>query len=237
MAICFYCGGNHKTSQCVSLATHQITDAQEAAAEATIDAVEKVGYRVEKVGYRVVEQLEQLQEVGYDVRQAIVELHDFLSWAHCEAKWCMERQINLLTGIHDILKSSRATQANELYEMGLDSFRRHRLPEAFKLLQEARELNPGDYRIHFTLGHIYAQMDNLPETAESFRAAVAYARNNEYKKDALLSLCRALRCLGQVEAAIAAAKEASSVTPNYAPAHYELATCLAERLKRSPTTK
>ena len=69
--------------------------------------------------------------------------------------WRMEKQIELLTGIHDMLKNPRATQADELYKMGVDSFKRHRLADATKLLEEARELNPGDYRIQVTLGHVY----------------------------------------------------------------------------------
>jgi len=231
MVRCFYCLGEHETSQCVSRATDSIRSSQ----KATTEAIGEQTAVIEKLGHTA---LEQMREIGNDlfgglegIRESIEELHDFLSWAHAEITWRMERQIELLTGIHDMLKNPRATQANELYKMGIDSFRRHRLADALKLLQEASELNPGDYRIHITLGHVYAQMDDPSKSLECFQAAVDYARTASYKKDALLLMARALRCLGHIKEAIEAARQASSLVPSYSPAHYELASCLAESLK------
>ncbi len=231
MARCFYCLGEHETSQCVSRATDSITSSQEATTEASREQTAVI----EKLGYRAIE---QMREIGNDllgglngIQGAIEELHDFLSWAHAEITWRMERQIELLTGIRDMLKNPRATRANELYKMGIDSFRRHRLADALKLLQEGSELNPGDYRIHITLGHIYVQMDDSSKALECFQAAVDYARTPSYKKDALLLTGRTFRCLGQIDKAINAARKASSLVPSYSPAHYELASCLAESLK------
>jgi len=228
MAICFYCLGEHATSQCVSKATERITSGQKAAAKTTSDAIQELGYCA----------LKQMREVGYDllgglegIREAIEGLHDFLSWAHSEIIWRMEKQIELLTGIHDMLKNPRATQADELYKMGVGSFRRRRLPDALKLLQEARELNPGDYRVLITLGHTYVWMDEQSEALECFQAAADYARTNAYKSYALLLSARALRCLGQIDEAIKAVKQASDILPSYSPAHYELASCISERLK------
>lgn len=234
MARCFYCLGEHETSQCVSRATDRVISSQKATAKATAEVIEKLGYRT----------LEQLRDVGYDllgglegIREAIEGLNDFLSWAHSEIIWRMEKQIELLTGIHDMLKNPRATQADELYKMGVDSFRMHRLADTLKLLQEARELNPGDYRVLITLGHTYAQMDDSSKALEYFQDAVDYARDNSYKANALLLSARAFRCLGRMDEAIEAAKQASNTLPSYSPAHYELASCIAERLGRSTTTR
>lgn len=141
----------------------------------------------------------------------------------------MEKQISLLTGIHDMLKNPRATQADELFKMGVDSFRRGRFSEALQLLKEARELNPGDYRVLVSLGHTYVRTDNLLAALEAFQAGIAYSRNQNYKRGVLLLACRTLRSLRRMDEAVAYAKEAVSIAPNYLPAFYELACCLAEQ--------
>lgn len=228
MVTCFYCLGKHETSQCISRATQKITSEQERSAEEIAGAIEESSYRVSaqlaEVRYDLVDSL-------HDTQKAIEGLQEFLNWAHSEVVWRMEKQIALLTGIRDMIKNPRATQANELYEMGIDSFRRRRLDDALKLLQEASELNPGDYRVHITLGHIYAQRSDLLKALDCFQVAVAYARAKRYRRDALLLMSRALRCLGRVGEAIEIARQASSIDAMYPPAHYELASCVAENVK------
>lgn len=239
MPTCYYCLGNHSTGQCMALATRKVTSGQEAAGTAVVHATERAGRditeAIERAGYSALEQTDELMwevAAGLDgLREGVKELQDFLEWSHSEVVWRMEKQIALLTGIHDMLKNPRATQSNELFKMGIDSFRRGRLSEALKLLKEARELNPGDYRILVTLGHTYARMDNLQDALEAFQAGIAYARSKDYKKWVLLLACRALRSLGGLEEAIACAREAVAVAPSYSPAHYELAGCLGDRLK------
>ena len=228
MKTCFYCMGNHETGQCTSLAVTKITEATGAAGDRISQAIEKVGFS----GWDKMDHLSLDILGGLDgVRDAVTELQDFLSWAHSEVVWRMEKQIALLTGIHDMLKNPRGTQADELYKMGVDSFKRGRLSEALKLLKEARELNPGDYRILITLGHTHTLTNNEDAALECFKAAVAYARTDDYRKAALLLTCRALRCLGHTDEAITHAKQALSISPQYYAAQYELASCMADKLK------
>ncbi len=224
MARCFYCLGEHETSQCVKQATDRVVSEQHTSTEAIAKAIEAVGYRALEIG----DNLEaELRGIG----GAIWQIHDFLIWAHSETMWRMEKQIQLLTGIHDMIKNPRATQADELFKMAADSLKRRRLSDAERLLLDARDLNPGDYRIHVTVGHVYVQMDDLARAAECFRVAVDYARTSTYRRASLLLASRALRCLGRIDEAVTAATEASSITPEYPAAHYELAGCIAQKLK------
>jgi len=223
---CFYCLGPHETGSCVTRSIRRIKSSREDMSRDIADVIEKWGYRMS-------EQLSKVDPSLLDslsnIEQAIEELHSFLSWAHSEIVWRMEKQIELLTGIHDMLKNPRATQANELYKMGIDSYRNHRLADASRLLLEARDLNPGDYRVHVTLGHIYVQRNAMAEALECFKAAVDYARKSDYRRDALLLVCRASRSLGLIDEAISAAREASSLEPHYPLAYYELAGCIAQK--------
>ncbi len=231
MAKCFYCLGEHESRQCIEHATDRVVSEQHRSTEATEKAVESVSNQI-------AEQTHTIEEVGANldaelssIGDGIWQIHDFLIWAHWENMWRMEKQIQLLTGIHDMIKNPRATQADELFKMAADSLKRRRLADAKRLVLDARDLNPGDYRIHITLGHVYLHMDDFAQAVECFRAAADYARTPTYKRVALLSAARALRCLGQINEAITAATEASSVSPDYPSAHYELACCVAEKLK------
>lgn len=228
MPKCFYCLGEHETSQCLSRATNEIVSGQEEAASIVTDAIEEAGYQtreeLRKVGDRLLGGLD-------GVREAVLGLNDFLSWAHSETIWRMEKEIELLTGIHNMLKNPRATQADELYKMGVDSFKRHRLADSVKLLEEARELNPGDYRIQVTLGHVYMQTDTEDKALECFRAAIDYSRSSNYRRSALLLTARTLRCLERIPEAINALREVTSIQKDYPPAHYELASCIADMFK------
>ena len=232
MTRCFYCLGNHETSQCISYTTQEITSSQEHATEEIANVIDKLGYRISG---QLTEGKNDLVSELSGIQEAIVGLQEFLSWSHSEVIWRMEKQIALLTGIHDMLKNPRAIQANELYKMGIDSFKRHRLNDALKLLHEASGLNPNDYRIHVTLGHIYVQQSDLLKALDCFQAAVDYARTERYERDALLLVSRARRCLGRVTEATQAVRQASSIDATYSPAYYELASCIAENVKATNT--
>jgi hypothetical protein len=143
-----------------------VTATQKSSTTAIVQAVDRVGGDlsdvIETAGYNTLTGLDWITGHLQEINSGIQELLDFLSWSHSEVIWRMEKQISLLTGIRDMLKNPRATQADELFKMGVDSFRRGRSSEAVQLLKEARELNPGDYRVLVTLGHTYAHTDNLP---------------------------------------------------------------------------
>lgn len=229
MAKCFYCLGNHSTNACVKQSIDNVGHNVQETGTDLSDAIGQVSGQLSEINQNLLDGLSR-------VEGSIQQLHTFLLWSQSEVIWRMERQVELLTGIHSMIQNPRATQGNELYKMGADSFKRNRLDDAIKLLLEAREMNPLDYRVHITLGHVYARTGDSTKAKESFQAAVDYARTDEYKKDALLLLCRGLRCLGQTEQAITAARQASLLAPKDSPAHYELASCMTEKLKETDST-
>lgn len=159
-------------------------------------------------------------------------MQDFLDWAHSETMWALEKQIALLTGIHDMIKNPRATEANELYKMARDSFRRRRYDDALNLLRDARQLNPGDYRIHITVGHIYVRKDDLPNALDSFLTACDYARSEKYKRDALLLAARAQRCLGRFNDSCDIIRQVIKLAPTDWTVKYELASTIAGKSGR-----
>ena len=216
MATCYYCLGRHETSQCRSKAADRIVEAQDRGSEEVTRAIAKLGHQT----------LDQLMEANFETSMDLGEIRDAITGL-AEMMWAMEEQTELLTGIHDMIKNPRATQADELYQMGADSFARGRLKDSLDLLGNARDLNPGDYRVLITLGHCHARMDSLTSSADCFGAAADYARASEYVRDAALLQCRALRALGRIGEAAEAALRAVRATPNDAPAQYALASCLA----------
>ena len=220
MMSCFYCTGSHASSSCVSLAVKQGTESIVAEQRATTAELAALEYST----------LEGTAAQTAEIVNAIQELQGFLSWSHAEVIWRMEKQIELLTGIHDMIKNPSATQATELFNMGADSFGRQRYPDALRVLLRARDLNPGDFRVLVTLGHTNVRMDDVPQAAESFEAAADYARTPGYKHDALLLLSRANRSLGMIDEAVPGAEEAVALAPDDAAAHYEVAMCIAARL-------
>ncbi|MDD5339338.1 MAG: hypothetical protein PHG35_08040 [Dehalococcoidales bacterium] len=208
----------------VGSSVDELTSTVEEASSDIVDAIERTNKNT-------IRKLTEIKNGINEVQYSIKELHSFLNWTHSETTWRLEKNIELLTGIRNILESPRATQANELYEMGIDSFKNKRLPDAKKILLEARELNPVDYRILVTLGHVFVQANNLRKAKECFKAALDYSRTDEYKKDACLLLSRAYRCLGKKENAIDYARKATLVDPSYPTAQYELASCIADIIK------
>ena len=223
MATCFYCSGGHNSSRCVSLAVTEGTDRVVAQQEAATAEATDLAYSM----------MEAQAAQTAEIVDAIQELQSFLSWSHSELAWRMEKQIELLTGIHDMIQDPSATQATELFHMGTDSFGRQRYLDALRVLLRDRDLNPGDCRVLVTLGHAYVRMDDIPEAGESFEAAADYARTPGYKHDALLLLSRAHRSLGMADEAVRRAEQAAALVLDDAAAHYEVAMCLAQRLARS----
>ncbi len=220
--------GDHQSSHCASVAVRETTKAIDAGTQVISQVMTE---SLERLGYETQDTLAYLAGDLAAIQADIAGLHDFLHWSHSEAIWRMEQQIELLTGIHDMLKNPSATQVNELYEMAVDSFSRDRFGDAAKLLQRARDLNPGDYRVLVTLGHTCIRMDELSEAVEMFTAAADYARTDEYRKDALLLLSRALRSSGRNGEAVRAARQATALVPDDAPAAYELAAVIAESVQ------
>lgn len=217
MSVCFYCLGEHETSQCVAKAADRITS-----------AIDELGYRSLDELAEIARGIEKVKDEATGVKYAIEEFSDLFKFAHAETIWRMEKQNEILTGIHDIIQNPRATQANELYKMGAECLRRNKADDAMPLLDEAKKLNPLDYRIHVAMGHVYLQGNDIPKAIECFLSAKDYARTNEYRKDALLLISRGYRCLNEKEYAIQALEEALYLMPDEPQVCYELATISEE---------
>ena len=157
MSTCFYCGGSHKTSACYIQAQNQ-----------TVGAIEKIGYQqlsaIDNLSLAHRDSAREMsssfdfmsdrisQSLG-EVVDAIGELADIFEFNHSEMMWQMERQLEVLTGIQNMLENPRATLANELLEMGVNSLKVGMIEESKRLLQEAVEANPLDYRIYIAMGY------------------------------------------------------------------------------------
>ena len=230
MATCFYCLGNHEPWQCqvraIEKAGNRMSSAIEKSGSRSSEGMSSDSWRL---GNELATMADTQREMAQDISDAMCELNESFRLAHAQTMWQMEKQTHLLTGIHDMLKNPRATQSNELYDMAVDSLRRNRLDDSLRLLSDARELNPGDYRVHITMGHILVEKGRYPEARESFRAGSDYARTDKYKKHSLLLTSRVERCMGRFREATDTLREAYSIAPDDPLICYELATAIAAK--------
>lgn len=225
MPTCFYCGGNHKTSACYVQAQNQTTG-----------SIEKIGYQqlsaIDNLARAHRDSAEEMSS-GIDrisdrISQSLGELADIFEFNHAEMMWQMECQLEVLTGIHDMVKNRRATEANELLKMGIAALERDMVTVSLNLLEEAVKLNPLDYRIYITMGHAYLRMDDLKNALDRFEYALKNARTNYYRSYSLLLISRVYYCMGDVKKAMDSAKEAAELSPDYPEAHYQYATYIAQ---------
>lgn len=232
----FHCGGNHKTSACYIQAQNQTTN-----------AIEKIGYQQSSamdnlaLAYRdsVNEMSSNFDHMSDRVSQSlgevvgvIQELTDIFEFNHAEVMWQMERQLEVLTGIRDMVKNPRATEADELLKMGMASLERGMVTESLSLLQEAVKLNPLDYRIYITMGYTYLRMDDLKNARDRFEYALKNARTNYYKSFSILLISRVHYCLEDTKKALDSAKLAVDLSPDYPEAHYQYAAYLSKNRTR-----
>lgn len=236
MSTCFYCGGNHKTSACYIQAQNQTTG-----------AIEKIGYQqlstIDNLALAHRDSAREMsssfdcmsdrisQSLG-EVVDAIGELADIFEFNHSEMMWQMERQLEVLTGIHNMIENPRATLANELLEMGVNSLKVGMIEESKRLLQEAVEANPLDYRIYIAMGYTYLEMDDLKNALDRFEYALKNARTDYYESCSLLLISRVYYCMGDIKKAIDKAKLAVDLSPDNPEVHYQYATYVALNCQR-----
>ena len=227
MPTCYYCLGNHYTIHCPVRAQ-----------ERTTEAIEKLGHRslqsMDEIVSAQMDVADRVVDIGGEISDAIYEheLTDVFRWAHAEEMWYAEKPLEALTGIHDMVKNPRATKADELFKMGVESLNRDMIKESLKLLQDAVEQNPLDYRIYIAMGHAYLRKDDLENALDRFEYALKNARTNYYKSFALLLIARVEYCMGRVEEAAKEVKRAVEFSPYYAEAQYQSVVYEAQRLQR-----
>ena len=227
---CFYClQEGHLTSRCPLRAQERTSEAIEKLGHQSLQSIDEIVSAQRDIAERVVD---IGSEISGEISGAIYELTDAFKFAHAEEMWYAEKQLEVLTGIHDMTKNRRATEADELYRDGINSLSVGRLDDALISFKTAVELYKGDYRVRIAMGHTYIGKDDLPNALESFNAAYDYARKNYYKSYALLLIARAKYCMGKIEEAAKDAKRAVELFPDYAEAHYQYAVYEAQRLQR-----
>ncbi|OYT62739.1 hypothetical protein B6U67_04165 [Methanosarcinales archaeon ex4484_138] len=239
MPTCFYCGGNHHSSACPIRAQNQTTHAIEKMgyqqlstmdnfASAQRASLEVVSNGFDRMSDRVTQSLDEAAD-------AIRELADIYEYSHSEMMWKMEQHLEVLTGIHDMLKNPRATEANEWLEMGVESLKRGMVKESIKLLQDAVDANPLDYRIYIALGHAYLKADDLKNALKRFEYARKNTGTEYYRSYSLLLISRIYYCMGYIEKAVESAKRATEHSPDYPEAHYQYAAYIAQNRRKRLT--
>lgn len=155
------------------------------------------------------------------------KLVNFLKFQHAEIMWQMEQQLEILTGIKNILANPQATLSNELFEMGIDCLKLGMIQESMHKLNEAVRCNPLDYRIYVVMGHAYILMDDPKNALDRFEYSYKTARTNYYKSYSLLLISRVYFCMGNLEEAIKRIKLAIEISPEKPEFRYSYSTYLA----------
>lgn len=239
MPTCFYCGGNHHSNACVKHAQDQTTHAIEKMgyqqlstmddfASAQRASLEVVSGGLDRMSDRVTQSLGEAADI-------IRELVDIYEFNHSEMMWKMEQHLEVLTGIHDMVKYSQTTRANEALEMGVESLKVGMVKESIKKLQEAVDANPLDYRIYIAMGHAYLRTDDLENALDRFEYALKNARTDYYRSYSLLLISRVYYCMGHLEKAVERAKRAKKLSPDYPEAHYQYAAYIAQNRRKRLT--
>jgi tetratricopeptide (TPR) repeat protein len=174
------------------------------------------------------------QSLG-ETADAIRELADIYEYSHSEIMWKMEQHLEVLTGIHDMLKNPRATAADELLEMGVNSLKVGMVKESIRLLLDAVEKNPLDYRIYIAMGHAYLKIDDLDNALDMFEYALKNARKDDYRSYSLLLISRVYYCMGHLEQAVKSAKRAVDCSPDRPETYYQYAAYIAQNRRKRLT--
>lgn len=243
MSTCFYCGGEHITNACPINAQHRTTSAIEkignkqlSEMSKTTGAINNLANLYEKSAENMSDSLnkfsEQMSQSLGDITNAIGDLANIFEHSHAEMMWQMEKQLNVLTGIHHGILTPRSTEANELFLMATETFRQDDIEESLRLLQEAITLNPTDYRIYVSMGHIYVRKDDLKNALDRFERGLKYAKINYHKSYCLLLISRVYYCQGDIKTAINKARLATELSPKYLDVRYQYIAYKAKNIKR-----
>jgi hypothetical protein len=128
---CYYClQEGHLASHCPLRAQERTTEAIEKLGYQSLQSLGEIVSAPRDVAERVVD---IGSEISGEISSAIYELTDVFRWAHAEEMWYAERHLEVLTGIHDMAKNRRATEADELYRDRMNSLSVGRLDDALRL--------------------------------------------------------------------------------------------------------
>lgn len=211
MEICWYCRGKHRTSACTKKAQDQTTYAIENIGNMQLSEINNLATVYQNSLTEITSSIELASDrIGHYFN----ELTNYFEYSHAEIMWEMEKVLEVLTGIKQLLENPRATHANELLKMGNESLKRGMIPECLNLLQEAVKLNPLDYRIYITMGYAYLERDDNRNAFDRFEYSFRNARRNVYKIHSLLLMSRVCYSNGNITKAIEIAESATKLYPD-----------------------
>lgn len=214
---CFYCNGDHASSYCPLKAHDQSTKELR---NQTL-AFEKIGHlnilAMEEHGKLVSSKIENIvtniQGIETAISGGFEDVLNELSNNHYEIMRVMERNIEVLTGICQLLENSLYVEYLQRYDEALNNYRDGRLPQCLEALKKAEHLKSDDYRIYLLRGHTYVRLDKLNEALESFDEASKVTVSNEkgvndsHKGYCFYLISRIYFCMGNTEGAIQKIKE------------------------------
>ncbi len=96
----------------------------------------------------------------------------------------LDSALQLLQKFH----SSGQRTFESLNMLGVVSKKKGKIDAAVRAFEEAREMSPGDYRIHFNLGMAFEEMGNEPKALEAYQHACEIAPDVEKSKHRLAVL-------------------------------------------------
>lgn len=244
MDICFYCGGNHRSSNCM-IHSHELTrqSIQKAADGYTSSSREMTGeisacinYNQELTRQSVQNMTNKFESSSREISSRLSELTDVFSYSHAEQMWHLEKQTNVLKEIRDNLIEIRFhwdnNRSNEQLEMSNQSLKRGMITECLRCANKALEYNPLDHRTYITMGHAYLRMDDFENAIDRFEYAERNAPTEYYKSYSLLLMSRVYFCKGDVRTAIEKVQEAIALSPDYSDARYQYSAYIAANMSK-----
>lgn len=107
----------------------------------------------------------------------------------------------------------------------------HKLPEAAEILRKSIALQPDFVGAHATLAIVLQQMGDAQAAAAERRASAELSTKKNNLQGAQFNTNSGIRLLkaGDLDGAIGQFESALKLTPDYAPAHYELSIALKRK--------
>lgn len=204
---CYYCYGAHRSSGCPTQAIRDASDREAAGLDRLEGVMEANADAQDRAARATAAGVESLGRI----EASLANLSEAFEQAHIEQMWASKMQLDVLVGVRDSLRNPRATAAEELLQMARQCLTTGMLPEGLKLLDEAVEKNPLDYRLYVTRGLANVQRDQLDKALFDFQYALRNARDDAMKQQALLLLTRTETALGQHKTALGHAIDALAI--------------------------
>jgi len=211
MESCFYCGGNHRSSACL---VHS--------QELTTEAIQNMN--------------KEYAHSSREISDGLSELVDVFSYNHAEHMWELQKQTDVLKDIrnelHDIKVNWGIYRTEFELNIAVDCFKRCDYKESIKHLEKANDIDPRDYRVYITMGHVYLRIDDFKNALNWLEKSIKHAPTAFYESYSQMLIGRIHYCLGDIESAIEKLEIAKELSPDSSEASYQYSTYLAAKLSK-----